>query len=167
MNGRSPKGKNFMGLIVTVVCVVLLAGLGFATWEYGRNHQWWGDSDAMRELKSDPLAAEQVLGYPKLHTEESETEIFRFKPPGEEVKNWYSTGSDDPVVARDRVVDFALDQGYSVFNSSASGTSEPVIVQKPTDGGRTISARIAPGGISDGDRHPDSENVLVIHLWFV
>lgn len=168
MNASSPKGKSTMVIIAMLVCLTLLAALGYATWEYGRNHQWWGDSDDMRELKSDPLAAEQVLGYPRLRTEESETEVFRFKSPGDEVKNWYSTGSDDPVVARDRVIDFALDQGYSVFNSPTPQTREPVILHTPTDEGRTISARIALGSdVSDGDQNPDSENVLVIHLWFV
>lgn len=154
-------------MLIFLIFLTVLATASVATWEYGRNHQWWGDTDRIKELKASPLAAEQVLDYQKFHSEESETQAFRLKPSGDEVKNWYSTGTDTRLIAVDKVKDFALSQGFVVTSSTTPPESGSVVLQKPGEISGQIALMIEAADPPDDEQTSSSDNTISIHLWFI
>jgi hypothetical protein len=68
---------------------------GVSVWEYGRDHYWWGKSDAQKVLEADPMAATEFEGLTLVHSERPHIEFLQMKAPAAGVSNWFKSDGTD------------------------------------------------------------------------
>lgn len=125
---------------VIAVCLLLLTGLG--VWNYGRNAYWWGTSDRMRVLLSDPMASTALLGLPLLSHEQTEPVGLTGKPNGDFVTNVFASKGGTIQQTQSSVVQEAERVGWTPNPTSSSPLSQNF--SRNTQDGASLLLSVAP-----------------------
>lgn len=80
--------------IALSLLAVLVVASGAVVWNYGRNHYWWGVSDAQAVLLADPMAARDLDGLKLVRAEDDATVGFLGKSSGPRVSRWFTIRVD-------------------------------------------------------------------------
>ncbi len=81
-------------IIALSLLAVLVVASGVVVWNYGRNHYWWGVSDAQAVLLADPMAARDLDGLKLVRAEEPKTRGVVFESPAPRLGHWFETVDD-------------------------------------------------------------------------
>jgi hypothetical protein len=94
---------------------------GYGVWEYGRNNGWWGETNQMRALKADPLAAEQLVGLRRIWVQQTQPSGFLGKPGPQIHQGWYAPDSGSRTASKDAVARYAESQGFTYDAVTSTG----------------------------------------------
>lgn len=134
-------------VVASVVAFCLLVVVGLGVWNHGRNAYWWGTSDRMRVLLSDPLASTTLLGLPLLRHEQTEPVGPLGKPNGDFVTNVFASDVGELQQTQSRIVDEAERVGWTRDPNSSSPLSQNL--SRTSQEGATLLVSVAP--LSPGD----------------
>lgn len=95
------------GALVLMVLIGLLV-ISICIWDFGRNRAWWGESDVMRMVRSEPLSSQSLLNLTRTNGR-SEQPSSLLKTSSPEVINCFIGGE----AAFANVVDFAVADGWA------------------------------------------------------
>lgn len=109
-------------LIVGAVVLIVLAFAAYGVYEFGRNDQWWGETDAVRTLKADPMAATDLLGLELAHAEQPEPAGFLRKSNPPIINRWFSLKNKDSEEVQRQTIELAEKHGW--VNDASSSTDE-------------------------------------------
>lgn len=140
--------KPALGVLIAVLTLSLAAGVYVG----GRTAGWWGTSPALRALMSEPILANTVAGYSRLHLECSESGVGEKNRP-QSCRAWYSVGSHSPADVQSALEAEALNAGYEreatrgvagipLFSSQRDGRAVVLAIARGED-----SAVPAPDGV--------------------
>ncbi|WP_148279452.1 hypothetical protein [Acidipropionibacterium acidipropionici] len=95
-------------ILVGVLVVALLAVGGVLN--HWRNAGLWGESDAMFQMRHDPLAAKNLLGFTSCGSREDPGGLFGDRPRR---ITWYNPGSGDHQEIIEKVGQYAIERGWT------------------------------------------------------
>lgn len=88
-----PKGKTWWQIaLITLAIVIGIISVSFAIYETGRKLGFHGESDAVRYLKSDPLASLELPGLELEHAEQSKDQHLIMNDAAH-VNRWFKTAN--------------------------------------------------------------------------
>ena len=140
LRSEEKKRKRFRLLMIVVIAVVGIVALMVGGHEIGRKVGWWGESDAVRRLRADPLAAEDLLGLRLERAEQSEPRGFMGKSGAIYVMHWFSIGGRSMSEVKNDVIRYAEVNGW-VYDE-ASSTEEYWNGKKLDENGDMMRLRV-------------------------
>ncbi len=158
---RSGRVRKLL-LGIGVFSIVFAALFAFATWEYGRARQWWGETNQLREYKDSPLTTDPLLGYVKVREEQSRPVGLTGKRSMDWYKAFYDTGEDSDEVAVSRLVEFSEREGFSVRPGTSTPPNSIHLTREEPSGG-TLSLRISVEDLDEAQTGGISIVSIYIH----
>ena len=102
--------KRLFFVMIGLVLIIPLASFGI--YETGRHSGWWGDSDSVRALRREPMAAKDLLGMELVHSQETPRAEDNYKSYPY-MRRWFEVPEgEDMEVAMEKVVDAAVKDGW-------------------------------------------------------
>lgn len=109
----SPKSAAIKKRLIFVAVLAIMALFAFKFYEFGRLNRWWGDSDEVRILRKESIAAKDLLGMKLIYFEETKPEHQTFKSEPPYLRRWFSVPDNEDIIdAKHNVINFALQEGW-------------------------------------------------------
>ena len=102
-------------LIFVAIGLVILSLAAFGIYETGRHSGWWGDSDSVKILRSEPIATKEFADIETLLYETTPPQEDNYKAPPY-VRRWLASEILNQEEVFRRVIEFAKKDGWARYS---------------------------------------------------
>lgn len=113
INNPKVAPRKIKWLKIALIVIAALVVVVFGSYETGRRLGWWGDSDILRTLKSDPLADPNLLGLKLAKSKVSKAPGFKGKSSPSYLIHWFEPEDPDhPEKTVEKLTEYAEREGW-------------------------------------------------------
>lgn len=160
----SSKAKGWTFFLVILTIIVLLTSIG--AWFHGKEKGWWAERSEVVHLRTHPLMAPEIDGYPQVRVEHTEPVGFMGKASNPYYFGWYDNRSSSSDQLRDLIVGYATDHGFAL--DEALSTSEVAVFHSTQIGEENLHLSIEIAGpLSMPDAGTQFHGCILVKLYYL